>query len=28
MGDAFVEKLKIGKFFGIGKATEARMTAL
>ena len=27
-GEAFVESLPIGRFFGVGKATEARMNAL
>ena len=27
-GEAFVERLPIGRFFGVGKATEARMKAL
>lgn len=27
-GEAFVAQLPIGKFYGVGKATEARMTAL
>ena len=27
-GEAFVENLPIGRFFGVGKATEARMNAL
>ncbi len=27
-GESFIEQLEIGKFFGIGKATEAKMNAL
>lgn len=27
-GEAFVEKLPVGKFFGVGKATESKMKAL